>query len=279
MTKRMRMVGFEMRMSAKRRAEKDSVRWFHPKSSFLSLRFFAFMILVASNFLGACNDLTSSTDHHTARMPWSSNRWPISCLCAMKVKMRLRGGGASKEKKILNKKSSRKKKDINSKPAISQDSEMYQWMHDQSLSQGDSDSLVPRNDQDKTRPIPDQYALDDEPDIDEERDREIELEEDDAIRDYRGTISAFTPSLETNMTFEGLFEASNTVELPSHCHLTLEQFRAERLSMDVDGNPLPPKRVHLKGHENVFLDDFPIERIPTKERLVYKWRDRIVSFQ
>ena len=34
--------------------------------------------------------------------------------------------------------------------------------------------------------------------------------------------------------------------------------------------------MYLQGHTDVYLEDFPLERIPTHELGVYTWRDRTV---
>jgi len=122
------------------------------------------------------------------------------------------------------------------------------------------------------------------------------------------------PPLWKESTFAGLFSQSPKVDLPGHKSVTLEHFRAERIAFDVRGRLLDAdtyrwrdrlvkivygesgkkealvdvdtgrqihayasrQHVFLQGHTEVYLEDFPLERVPTNDLGVYTWRDRTV---
>ena len=120
--------------------------------------------------------------------------------------------------------------------------------------------------------------------------------------------------LEAQLSFAGLFSQSPRVKLPGHDAVTLEHFRAERIAFDERGEFLEEntyrwrdrmvrvvldetgrnkaledvatglvihayaqrQKVYLRGHADVYIDDFPLERVPREELGVYGWRDRTV---
>lgn len=145
--------------------------------------------------------------------------------------------------------------------------------------------------------------------------QEIEQHHLDAIEpELQQESMVMVPRLAAASTFSGLFAQSPAVHLPGYANLTLEHFRAERSAYDSQGQFLPAdtymwrgrlvrilfdqdgrklaildvatgaviheyaqrQEVFLRGHTGVYLEDFPMERIPTDELGVYQWRDRTV---
>jgi len=120
--------------------------------------------------------------------------------------------------------------------------------------------------------------------------------------------------LQTQSSFSGFFPPSPRVQLPGYDAVTLEHFHAERVAFDEHGKLLAEntyrwrdrlvrvvldqggrnqlledvptgaviyeyaqrQRAHLRGHTDVFIDEFALERVPTAQRGVYAWRDRTV---
>ncbi len=118
----------------------------------------------------------------------------------------------------------------------------------------------------------------------------------------------------TQSSFSAFLPPSPGVQLPGHDAVTLEHFHAERVAFDEHGKLLAEntyrwrdrlvrvvldeggrnkvledvttcaviheyaqrQRASLRGHTDVFIDEFPLERVPTEQLGVYRWRDRTV---